>query len=500
MIAILYIIFFSAVILFSPFFNLPHIPKKWIIPVFWIKILFGFILTWVYTNYYPDRSTADIFKYYDDAKIIHGALDKNPSEYFNMIFGWLDNIDYYNQNYFDNMNHWHRKYDFGSYNDNRTMIRFNAILMPLTAGSFNAHTVIMCFLSFSGLTALFKAFQQYFVNRNRLLFFIVYLIPSVLFWSSGVLKEGLLLLALGFLFHCSFSLFIHRRLKLSYLIGLIISVWLMMINKSYLLFIIFPLLTAFILSMRFKYNPIWNFILVLLFCGVIFEFSFSKLKSEKPIDWFVLKQRDFVNLSKGGLFLLNQQKMLRLEPGTAGFLIKEKNDSVKIPNGLQYMYWENLNFNDTLYAVSNGENEKFKLVWDLPRAGSLVNVVPLSNSYTSFFIQSPMAFFTAFVQPAVFSASSVLAFAASIENILLIVIFVFLLCFQKWNRNNLALLLLLTGSVILLFTLVGFTTPIAGAIMRYKVPFLPFLLMIPLVNANTERISKIPIIRFFVKS
>ncbi|HRP59916.1 MAG TPA: hypothetical protein PK833_06465, partial [Vicingus sp.] len=58
-------IFYLSIFLFAinkiSFFNDDVIPKYWFMGVFVLKILFGIFLTLIYTYYYTDRSTSDIY-------------------------------------------------------------------------------------------------------------------------------------------------------------------------------------------------------------------------------------------------------------------------------------------------------------------------------------------------------------------------------------------------------------------------------------------------------
>jgi len=54
-------------------------------------------------------------------------------------------------------------------------------------------------LSLLGKLFFYKAFESLFSDRKSLLFIAIFLIPSVVFWSSGVMKEGPLFFILGLL-------------------------------------------------------------------------------------------------------------------------------------------------------------------------------------------------------------------------------------------------------------------------------------------------------------
>jgi hypothetical protein len=42
--------------------------------------------------------------------------------------------------------------------------------------------------------------------------------------------------------------------------------------------------------------------------------------------------------------------------------------------------------------------------------------------------------------------------------------------------------------VLILFVLIGFTTPVIGSIVRYKTPAMPFLLMVILLLIDTKKL------------
>ncbi|MCC6836969.1 MAG: hypothetical protein IT234_00405, partial [Bacteroidia bacterium] len=191
-----YTTFFVFLIQKIRFFELSGISKKWVTGAFLLKVIAGFAVWAIYTFYYTDRATSDIYKYFDDSKVIFDALKSNPSHYLAMLTGIGNDGADFNQYYYQ-MNFWARAHDTNVLNDSHTIIRFNALVRLFSMGYFNVHTVFMCFLSFIGLVAIYKTFSEFLIDKKKELFFVVFLLPSVLFWGSGVLKEGILFFALG---------------------------------------------------------------------------------------------------------------------------------------------------------------------------------------------------------------------------------------------------------------------------------------------------------------
>jgi len=50
------------------FFSIEGLSRKEISAIFILKIIAGVVLYLIYTYYYTDRKSADIFKYFDDGK------------------------------------------------------------------------------------------------------------------------------------------------------------------------------------------------------------------------------------------------------------------------------------------------------------------------------------------------------------------------------------------------------------------------------------------------
>jgi len=449
--------------------------------LFLIKVLAGFALTYVYTHHYKDRSTADVFKYYDDAKIMHSALEKAPVDYFKMISGIGNNTFHFDTCYYEKMNHWYKRNDFGMYNDNHTIIRFNALLMPFTFNSFHAHTVFMCFISFVGLYLLYSFFLYFQKGKEWLIIVAVFLAPSVLFWGSGVLKEGILLFSIGALLFSFKQLFFRKLFSLKYMMLILVSFLLLLINKVYWLpILILPLICLFgVRILNFK-KPLRFFLLSYFFIGVCFYFFTSFLQNKNPFQQIAERQQSFINLAQGGIYLLNQENLVRLNPKDSLVLQKTTTDSVTIKLGTAYLKWKLNNFDDTLFVASSKVDiENYKIISIQQKAGSILFEKSISATWVSFMKFIPVSFINSALMPLPWNSKSITELLASLENIILLVSVLFSFFYFK-NKTSLEtdFLWFLVFTVLSVFFIVGFTTPVAGAIVRYKMPVIPFLLMI----------------------
>ncbi len=192
---LLYLAFFMQVIFKWRFFEIEGTQKKHFAFFFLLKVAAGILLTLIYTYYYTDQAKADIYRYFNDSKVISSVLFVDPMAWLKIMTGFgIDEPEVFNYvlptQYFS-----HPGSDIVT--NNTFIIRVNVLFNYLSFSNIYINTLFLNFASFIGLTALFKALRPYFAGFQQILFVPLFLLPSVLFWSSGLLKESLLFAALG---------------------------------------------------------------------------------------------------------------------------------------------------------------------------------------------------------------------------------------------------------------------------------------------------------------
>ncbi|NEN22758.1 hypothetical protein G3O08_04490 [Cryomorpha ignava] len=251
-----YIFIFSGLIYYWKFFDIKGVRKKYLIAVFVLKIIAGFGLAQLYTDHYTNRRTGDAFRFYDDAAIMYSSIDESPMVFFRLISGIGMKTDSVAQSYYMRMTHLERDYYNGFLNDNATIIRVNAIVMLFSLGYYHIHTVFWCFFAMIGLTAIFKLCVNHFPRKKWAMFFAVYLLPTVLFWSSGVLKEPMFLLGLG-IFLLGFFRFIYSEHSRSDYFKIIFGFLILLVAKGYVIQCLAPALVGLLLAKAFSGRRFW---------------------------------------------------------------------------------------------------------------------------------------------------------------------------------------------------------------------------------------------------
>lgn len=407
----LYIIVACLIIRKVRFFSVDGIPRTVFIGLFLVKILSAFALTMIYTYYYTDRITADIFKYFDDAKILYSAARYHTGDYFRMVTG-IDTDAAQLKEYFMKCSYWYKKYDHLLYNDNRTIIRFNALVMLFSGGLFFVHNVFMSFLSLIGLTAIYKIFVDFYPHKKHELIVAVFLLPSVLLWTSGALKEGLVVCAFGLFFFSLWNL-IHKHYNWYYVVWFIVSFYILTIAKYYVVACALPGV-LFLIGKRFlpELRNITILLLVILLCSACL----------------------ILGALLGGPF-------------------------------------------DVINTLSLKQNDFVRFAMSLQNVGSLIDTNLLQPSVVDFLKHSPQALVNSLFRPFPWEVHNFMALIPALENIALEILLVW--AFVSYLKKKHHVVSRLLGFsflfVVGLNLLNGLIVPVTGALVRYKVPAMPFL-------------------------
>ena len=378
--------------------------KRTFIATWILKCFAGLLLLFVYTNMYPKRAEADVFKYFDDGKILSKVAHSNPKAFYHIMVGSWDKeqLPQLNQ-----LNYWFRSYDHGIANDNRMVIRFNALLNIITQGNYALNLMFFLGLSWLGSYWLFQFFHRLSSAKVSALF-CAFLIPSTLFWSSGILKEALLMFAIGG--------FLYASLKLYTL-------------------------------------PNWRSLLVLLPCFLMLMFL-KVYVLVLMLPWLFLGWTWYRWKSISGVF--------GAAIGLVGLVI--------LINGLVFPSFNAL-------SILQAKQFDFIQMAKAVRAGSVIPIKPLNGTWWNCIIAAPFGFWNALAYPNIFMLKNVQSLAAFIENTLMIIVLLGSLYHLCFYRGTMTWQLPLLGFSILLLMLIGMTTPVVGAIVRYKAPALPFFLL-----------------------
>jgi hypothetical protein len=503
--ALVYFLCFILMVWRLSFFKDAALSRRFLHFVIVVKALACWAYYWFYFVHSSNGVQGDSGDTLAGAEIIYEAFHTNKTDYFKMVLGWhSDHVsDPLYKPYFSRIFDWGNSDSMSEFflNDNRTSTRFHAFVRLFSGGAYAVHALVMLMISFVGQFAFYKSFKPYFPGKEKLLAILIFLAPSVLFWSSGVLKEPLALALVGLFLYAFLQIFVQGKKRFLYFLTLVSCFLVFMVLKPYILsLILFPLI-VFALVKHFRIRRIALFYAVSLV--LVYGSSVLALKyifHKDVLNTIVVRQNDFISLSKGGIFFVNEKNYLRLEYKDANqyVVVDSVNYICRIKPHSALMYWDLNNLRDTLFVTDNRDTSLYKFLTINKPAGSGIVTERLEYSVSSFAHLLPVAFFNVLCRPFFFDAHSAAELMASLENALFLAFFILCIVFRKKKSIDLNLLCLCLAVVLLSYGLIGITTTVAGAIVRYKVPFIPFLLMMPLLFLDVERLKKMPVLKWFL--
>lgn len=469
------------------FFTNSRLGTNFLVVILILKVVFGVGLALMYTYYYEDRQTADVFKYYDDSQYMFAALSESPTDYFKMLLGIGNDTPHFDQ-YYSQMLNWKRPFDNHVYNDHQTMIRVNAFFRLFSFGSFHAHTVFMSFLSLIGLVGLYRALSPFFEGKNKLLAATLFLVPSVLFWCSPVLKEGVVVLGVGLLLFGFFSVIQGKR-NWKYVLMLLVSIVLLIYVKIYILLALLPALFSYLIARKWTpKRPLIAYTGVVILSTIIAV----NLKSISPqfdiVATIKQKQTDFVGLANGGIRLEDGMTCVHIPYDQRDVLIPVDSTHYRIKAGSSYPMWDAIE-KDTTWVSKSRDTTVFWARFYLIPSGSKFDVTPLEPSVWGLLKNAPEALHNALFRPWIFQARGMFDLFAALESLVILIFMV--LCMLLHQRLTVSqknvFWMCLTFSVLTLL-LIGWVTPVAGAIVRYRALAYPLFLPAILLLLSTDKI------------
>lgn len=510
---ILFAIYFLAILLIiykAKLFKNTKIKPAFLIIFFVIKLLVGLSLNYYYQNRYEDGEKADIYKYFNDSEVLHNLAIKNPRVFVNIFLGRNEESPHIKK-YISDFENWEvmseRYKEVVNYkssnflNTQRTMIRINTIIHFISFGYLPIHTLFFSFISFIGLCLLFIAIKPYIVGRELSASIIIFLLPSVLIWTSGILKESVIIFCLGIIIYTSFKPQINIR---DIITALIAGILLIVTSLHISVILLFSYMFYFIVKRR----SLLRLSLFLLLC-IIAIFSMIKLDIN-PIERIASKMNHQRQIGMGGYYFMCLDNYDWL-------YVSEQEIKDKFSNSFdnQYVFYDSVYLKSNLivsrYTWGEIHDEKFMLgekeggyryMLGYKKANSFIPIQKMEPNFKGLFNFVPIALKNVFLEPLPSKKYSGFSIAFMIENLLvLITIFytVIGLILRKIylpssSRSEFTLFIVFALS---LYLLIGFTSPIIGNIVRYKAPAICLLLLAIcfLKSNNTSKFKQIKIIK-----
>lgn len=384
---------------------------KYFILALSLKVFGGMMFAILTIFYYKG---GDSMGYYHGAVCLSDEILNNPSSGIKILFSEFNpHLSMYlapaESAYFMNVN------DL----DILTMIKITTVINLLGLYSYGATTVIFSAISFVGIWMAYSNLCKLYPKYSGYLMVSFFMIPSIIFWGSGVLKDTVTMSCMGWLIYCFSNIFIFKRkIIISILITIIASILIIRL-KPYILYILLPCLL------------IWG-------------------------------QTNLKNLIKGSFIRIILIPLIVISIGISTFFVLQKisigagkYDINKLQNTLEgFQSWHGY-LNNTLDQSGYSLGE--------------IEFSPLG-----YLKVAPSAFSVTFFRPYLWEIRNVPTLIGAIESLLVLLFFLYLLLKLRTQFfiiifKNKDILFMMIFSVIF-GVIVGVSSYNFGALSRYKMP------------------------------
>lgn len=286
-------IFYLLVILYAvtsiPFFKNSGLSKLQLILIFVCKILAGVAFAWFYKlpKYYAGADTWRFYRLSLDEK---KWLLSDPIAFIKDLF--IYGYDKSGNLFAGENSYWN---DLKS----NVPVKIMACMNVITNDSYYTNIILFNFLFLFGLVALFKMFNSIYPEKKWLLVVGIFVLPSTLFWCSGIHKDGLILSALGLLTYNFYKLLRRDGALLKRILVVVLCIIFIFPLRNYVALAVVPALFSWWLANRYKTKT------TLIFCivysvGIGLFFVAPAIHPALDFPAFIAnKQAEFVALDGG---------------------------------------------------------------------------------------------------------------------------------------------------------------------------------------------------------
>lgn len=447
--------------------------KATLIGLWGVKIAFAVVFMLINIHYFGKGVLyGDVANFFNDGLELNQYASQDFGGYLKLLIGAeTDNLEII-QTHLAETKIWSFGENGDFINDNRLIIRLNSLLYFISFQNIWTHVIVFAFLSYIGTLFIFKSFAQFIIAKKAFLIGL-FVFPSIGFWGSSPSKETIMVLGLGLFFYVLSKFTLKRDWKL-YLIG-IIALFLLLFNKPYVGLFVVALSIIVFIGYRWEFNFRTGVLAsVVIVAGlVVLCFTPNRINI---VDRISTKQQDMINVAHGGIFFITDSSFCAFDYqhlDNFTYHPEERLITVNSATAGEYKLFGQREFHP--FTIESSE-QKFEVYHIMEPSKSYIDVNPIDNSPQQLILNIPSSFVNVMLRPYPNDPGDPLKILVFIENILFIGWWIFVLFkHKKLSPIEKSWIYYLVTTAILIILLIGLTTPVLGAVVRYKLAAVLFL-------------------------
>jgi hypothetical protein len=290
------------------FFTRTGLSQPQLIIIFLLKVMAGIFYGWIGLYYGGLAQMQDTWSYHLNSIQEYHLLSSDPHEYFTNLF--RDPYDGGVTKFFGTTDSY--------WNDlkGNLFIKILSVFNIFSLGHYYVNVIFYAFITLFGAIAIYQVMMDVFPGRKLAILAATFLVPSFLYWTSGIHKEGLIFTGISLIVYCVYFGTKERKLGFKRVLCLVAGLLLILALRNFLVVILVPAIIAWLIAVRWpKYGLAIFASLYLLFCVLFFTARYIHPRLDFP-QAVVTKQQEFKQLMIGGSTI----PMKDLEPTVISFI------------------------------------------------------------------------------------------------------------------------------------------------------------------------------------
>ncbi len=304
---VVYLVLFAWLVTKVKFFTLTGITKAQLIIIFLMKVMAGIFYGWIGIYYGGYAQMWDTWRFHVESLQEYQLLQTHPVEYLTNMF--RDPYENGFSKFFEtNDSYW---------NDlkGNLLIKFLSLFNILSFGHYYVNVILYEFVSLFGAMAIFRVMDDVYPGKKFTILLATFMIPSFLYWSSGIHKEGLIFTGIALVIYSIYFGNKEKKYDFKRIAALLAGLLIILTLRNFLFVIILPAALTWIIANRWPKKGLAIFAtLYFVFCILFFTARYISPKLDFP-QAVANKQQEFIKLIGTSSVPIKQ-----LEPTAFSFL------------------------------------------------------------------------------------------------------------------------------------------------------------------------------------
>lgn len=312
--ALEYLLFVAYLVLFAwlvtkvKFFTSTGLSKPQLIILFLIKIIAGIFYGWIGTYYGGLAQMYDTWSYHGESIAEYHLLSTNPREYFTNLFyntyeGSVGNILHSGNTYWNDLK--------GNF-----FIKILSVFNIFSLGHYYVNVIFYSFITLLGPVCVYRVMSDAIPGRKTAVIVAAFLVPSFIYWTSGLHKEGLIFTGISMITYVMYFGTQQKKWGWKRVLMLLTGLILLLTLRNFLIILIIPAMLVWLAANRWPKYGLAVFTAFYILGSILFftaRYISPKLDFPQAV---VSKQKEFMQI-KGATSV----PIKELEPTAGSFLI-----------------------------------------------------------------------------------------------------------------------------------------------------------------------------------